>query len=155
MTTAQYLVNVYDGLEAWSNEGDFSKNTWEAYKKAAVMVQRSKNEMIEQSISDFLSMVVPREFKGLDDESKLFILFRLVFDLPENAPVSERRSFKGWTNWPKANSDGEVNIAWPVRWNNGEPFIEAKYEGSEGRPYNALAEFRHFRNKYNFRQIYL
>ena len=87
------------------------------------------------------------------DETRLFLLQRVVFDLPESAPESERRPFKGWVNWPAPGLDGTVSIAWPISWSGGRPALVDPYVGSEGRPYDAAAEYRHFRENYSLRAL--
>lgn len=153
MVTPEDLIKAYDKLECWNNKGDFSKQNWEEYKRVAALIQHTPDAIVERSIKDFIKIVVQRDFQGNDEESKLFVLLRILFDIPEKGPIVERRSFKGWTNWPKADLQGDVNLLWPVVWNNGEPYLEAKYEGSEGIPYNAVAEFEYFKSKYGFREI--
>jgi hypothetical protein len=97
---------------------------------------------------------VASEFSGdYEDESKVFILMRVVFDLPVSALESECLSFKGWTNWPLPDAAGHVNLSWPVEWRYGKPSLLAHYEGSEGVPYGAAEEYEYFRARFPFRRL--
>ena len=138
-------------LAPWSAEGDLPPDEWERYIAIAAQVQRAEPAEVQAAFEEFLG-----ERSGLEaarDETRLFLLQRVVFDLPEKAPESERRPFKGWTNWPPPDADGNVSIAWPITWSDGRPALVAPHEGSEGRPYNAVSEYRHFLEHYEFRAL--
>lgn len=138
-------------LAPWPPEGDLAPDEWERYIETAAAVQRAEPAEAEGALEEFL-----RESSGLEaarDETRAFLLQRVVFDLPETAPEGERRPFKGWVNWPAPDADGNVSIAWPITWQDGRPALLAGYEGSEGRPYNAVAEYRHFREHYPLRPL--
>jgi hypothetical protein len=145
------LTDGFRALAAWPAEGDLPPEEWERYIATAAEFQRAEPTEIEAALDEFL-----RERSGLEaarDETRLFLLQRVVFDLPEKAPESERRPFKGWTNWPAPDADGNVSIAWPITWRDGRPALVAPYEGSEGRPYNAVGEYRHFLEHYPLRAL--
>jgi hypothetical protein len=147
------VLSTFDlrALAPWPPEGDLAPDEWDRYVAAAAAVQRVDPAAAEGAMDEFL-----RERTGLEaarDETRVFLLQRVVFDLPEEAPERERRPFKGWVNWPAPDAEGNVSIAWPITFKSGRPALIAGYEGSEGRPYDAVSEFRHFREHYPFRRL--
>ena len=145
------LTGRFRALAPWPAEGDLPPDEWERYVATAAEVQRAEPREVEEAFDEFL-----RERSGLEaarDETRLFLLQRVVFDLPETAPEGERRPFKGWVNWPPPDADGNVSIGWPIAWRDGRPELLAPYVGSEGRPYKAVAEYRHFLERYPLRAL--
>jgi hypothetical protein len=149
---AEKLKERIAALPPWQRD-DFSDEEWKKYVSVAKLVQSSDPETVESALEEFTREAINEEFRGYASESKPFLLMRVVFDLPEGAPESERRSFKGWVNWPAADSRGEVSLAWPLSWRSGKPRLVAPYAGSEGIPYAAVSEYRHLREHYPYREL--
>lgn len=150
---AQELQELFGSLAPWSQRQDLTKEEWNNYLKVARAVQQSTPEVVESALELFMRGAIQEEFKGYEGESKLFLLMRVVFDLPEAAPESQRRSFKGWINWPEADSEGNVSLAWPISWQSARPALIAPYEGSEGIPYAAVKEYRYLLEHFPYRQL--
>jgi len=90
---------------------------------------------------------------GVANESRLFLLSRFVFDLPARATAERRRVFKGWTNWPKPDAEGMVDLGWPVRFGPGGPSLLTGYEGSDGPRYGAVEEYRYLQGHFGWRDL--
>lgn len=144
------LVTMFNSLRPWSRNSGFTDRDWDNYELVARIVQQTDPQVVEESLKSFES---EKAFPVTDytDESKLFLLMRVMFDLPEAAPVEERRQRKGWTNWPPPDGHGKVSLAWPISWAHGKPELVASYEGSEGPPYPAVADYRYLLANYPFR----
>jgi hypothetical protein len=112
-------------------------------------VQDADPADVDRALEAFLARA--SGFEGAEDETRLFLLMRVVFDLPEQAPEEERRSYKGWVNWPPPGADGTVSLAWPLTFAAGDPALVDPYEGSEGPRYAAVSEYRHLLERYGFR----
>jgi hypothetical protein len=147
------LKTMFDSLRPWSRWSDFTDADWQNYINVARILQQTDPIIVEEALDSFLRTAVSEPFTGYSSESKPFLLMRIVFDLPETAPADERRLYKGWTNWPQADTRGEVSLAWPVSWRSGKPELVASYEGSEGHPYGAVPEYRHLRGTRSFRAL--
>jgi hypothetical protein len=143
------LTAAFRTLAPWTQADDLSSAEWDRYLSVAGEVARADPADVEPALAEFLGE--RSGFEAAEDETRLFLLLRVVFDLPEQAPESERRSFKGWVNWPPPDADGNVSLSWPITWDAGRPTLVAPYEGSEGRPYNAVGEYRHFLERFPFR----
>lgn len=143
------MVDAFGRLAPWPPGGDLSPEQWNHYIAAAAAVERADPDDVERSLTDFLNQ--RGGIEGAAAETSLFLLMRVVFDLPEKAAASERRSFKGWINWPPPAPDGTISLAWPLSWQSGRPTLVAPYEGSEGPRYAAAEEYRYLLDRYAFR----
>lgn len=150
---AQNLKTSIDSLPTWSQRGSFTREDWGNYMKIAKIVQEAEPQVVESALDQFVKEAVLEPFTGYESESKPFLLMRVVFNLPEVAPQELRMIFKGWTNWPKADAQGNVSLAWPISWRSGKPELVASYEGSEGKPYSAVAEYRYLRQHFPCRAL--
>lgn len=152
----QKLVDQIDILQAWKGKEDFDEDSWGQYIRLARKFQKLPSPTAELVLDQFIQSAVKSQneaFEGYENESKAFILIRIMFDLPENVPYDKRISFKGWSNWPEPDQNGMVNLAWPLAWKKEYPELEASYEGSMGQPYAAKEEYRYFLKRYPFRKL--
>lgn len=152
MTEKQGIV-LLDSLPPWADKDDFDEQVWAHYIDVARIVQGIDPDNVESILHTFIRQAIKEEFSGYESESKAFILMRVVFDIPEQAPVTERFSFKGWVNWPQPDANGQVNLAWPVSWDGGQPHLVASYAGSMGVPYAADKEYLFLRERFSYRQL--
>jgi hypothetical protein len=148
----QDLTTGFASLAPWTQPAKFSDADWENYIRVARQVQNADPKTVESALEAFMQSAFNEQFKGYESESKPFLLMRVVFQLPEAAPEKERRSFKGWENWPPADANGNVNLSWPVSWRTGRPELLDSYQGSMGEPYAAADEYRYLLSRYPYRQ---
>jgi hypothetical protein len=151
--TNEDLAAMFGSLRPWSRSSDFRDQDWENYVRVARRVQQTDSQVVEAALDSFVKAEANDAVTDYTSESKPFLLMRVVFDLPESAPVGDRWQRKGWNNWPKPDEDGRVSLAWPISWQSGKPELVASYEGSEGPPYSAVADYRHLRTSYPFRVL--
>jgi hypothetical protein len=67
----------------------------------------------------------------IKDDSKLLLLMRVVFDLPENAP-SMQKYFPWSLNGTEVNEDDSVNMGWPISWKAGKPRLVSGVTSIQG-----------------------
>lgn len=146
----KHLKSLLDTLPPWSNR-DFTELEWQQFRNAAEVFRDSNPWAVEAALSEFVQQSISKDYQGFDPESKPFILMRILYDLPEEAPAAEFKSFKGWTNWPTPDRHGKVSLSWPVSWSQERPRLVAAYAGSMSLPYAAAAEYRWFLDHYPFR----
>jgi hypothetical protein len=147
------LKKLFDSLPVWSGRDSFRRDDWTKYLQVADTVHQTDPQIVEAALDQFVKGALLEPFMGYEIESKLFLLMRVVFDLPESAPQESRLSFKGWTNWPNPDANGNVSLAWPLTWRDGKPQLVNSYEGSEGKPYAATAEYRYLREHFPYRDL--
>jgi len=145
------LVERIKSLPAWKTQGDFSEAEWNRYLDVARMLQQTPPDMVDRVLEKAAGGADPQASE--EAQTKLFLLLRIVFDLPARGPADERRSFKGWTNWPQSDAAGFVDLSWPISWLHGRPTLSGTYQGSMGLPYDARGDFRYLRSKYPYRRL--
>ena len=97
-----------------------------------------------------------------EDDLKLLLLLRIVFEIPEKVTKKEN-DVSGWntrfagyvTMGKEQNFDGTYNFAWPIKWNEGRPFVVSGIVGKQGvnARYQAAAECEYFLKKYPYRNL--
>lgn len=148
------LVMLFRHLPAWRQSRGLAASEWQDLERAAVVVQQSPYRDVTAALDRFVCEIQNSNLRSdYEEESKVFLLLRFVFNLPEKAREADRVSFKGWNNWPVVQDGEAVNLSWPIIWQDGKPSLAARYEGSQGKPYAASAEFRHFLEHYAFRGV--
>ena len=91
---------------------------------------------------------------GID--RKLFLLLRMIFELAENVPEAQSEMSGGWiTASSNINSDGTINMAWPITWNHGKPKLVCGAIGLQGPRFDAAAEYEYFQARYPMRNLSL
>jgi hypothetical protein len=78
--------------------------------------------------------------------AKLFVLMRIIYDLPPDLPKAENRFFAGFTGVPITETT--VDVAWPVGWRKGRIVVAGDFQDYTGEDYQALREFDWFRVRY-------
>jgi hypothetical protein len=145
------MIYNIDKLRPWKQD-QFADSDWALYFQTAKLIQ----ECDERERVQLFEKIRERYTKRDDNDelqSKLFILIRIVFDLPVKIDSSMFRSFKGWDNWPKPDDSGKVSVSWPIGWEKGKPFLADFYKGSSGKPYALKEEYEYFKKAYAYRKI--
>jgi hypothetical protein len=137
---------------------DYRPEHWAALVLAAKAVQDSDPNSVERALAAWQENRAEGLPHTTQVETKVYLLMRVVFDLPERAPARDRYGFGGWlhdmpTEEPPVNPDGTVNLAWPVSWRSGDPRLVAGFQGLEGQPYDAVAEYRYLNARYKPRDL--
>jgi hypothetical protein len=150
-TTVETLLGRFRRLAPWRSAAEFTGEAARAYIDTARLVQSTAPEDVESALAQFLNETDGST--GSENETRLFLLLRFVFGLPASAPADQRRTFKGWVNWPLPDAQGHVNLSWPVDWQSGSPVLLASFEGADGPRYGAIEEYRHLLTHFPFRGL--
>jgi hypothetical protein len=133
---------------------NYSTEHWARILAAAQKVQDSDTDSVEASLRQY---AVQNPDLPLLQDTKLLLLLRVVFDVPEAAPPSTRGkdpAFGGWfTMGTDINEDGSVNLAWPISWRRGQPALVSGFVGLQGKRFDASAEYRFFKERYPYRKL--
>lgn len=150
---ADALVSMLRSVEPWRASRDYTVPEWDRALKVARHVQKSDPDDVRLAIRRFIPECRRESFEHFtgdyEDESKVFIVLRLVFDLPAGQPSDKRICFKGWTNWPETEM---IDLGWPVSWQQGRPRLVARWQGSNG-PYDALGEYDYLLINFRMREL--
>lgn len=147
------LIEELKRLPPWLPAGKAGAPDWAHLKRVAKRIQRAPDRDVIATLEAFQRWALQDPGTGFENESRVFLLMRVLFDLPERSRASERTIRKGWINWEQPDREGCVNLAWPIRWNNGDPILVAPYAGSEGRPYDVVGEFADLRGRFSYRRL--
>jgi hypothetical protein len=76
----------------------------------------------------------------LDRASGLYLVLRLLFDLPDAYPLDETKVFGGWVH-PSIGRD-PFDLSWPVRVDADEKtFSVDRFRSYRGKGYDAIGEY--------------
>jgi hypothetical protein len=115
-------IRALKGSEHWNTFADLQ---WNAYLAAA-------KRMLSLTESELYNVF--SDCNTEEDQDKLFLLNRLLFEANGNHP-----EFFGWYQVPRA-FPGEI-YEWPIQWRNNRPEFFSTGLAIDGRPYNGLADY--------------
>jgi len=149
---APEIIPLIRNLKPWPFEvSAFVVGDFQAYEKAAATLQAADTSEVSQALQDFRDSIRPDDPESDALESRVFLLLRFVFDLPEEASLAQRRIFKGWANWPAPGPDGKVSLSWPLSFKGKSPQLLSGRAGSQGQAYAIEAEYQHFLDHFSYR----
>ncbi len=153
--TAKELAMALQSVTPWRDEpARYSKHDWIALVSAAKTLQTSSPASVEHSIKEFQGFwAVP---PANSQDSKLFLLLRVAFEVPESEPDGSpgQELIGAWFSaGTQTNSDMTVNRAWPLSWRNGNPTLLSGFRGYQGARYDAAREYRFFTGHYKKRNL--
>lgn len=153
--SAASLVDQFKQITPWRHSQDYSRSEWSKIIDVALTVQNAPPPTMAMALDEFMKWASNQPVHGdFEPESQVYILMRVVFQLPEDSERRNAFSFKGWTNSVDMFRHNRANLSWPVSWTgNTTPKLLARYEGSEGMPYQARREFDYMRKHFKFRKL--
>jgi hypothetical protein len=150
-------------LDDWPDAStNYSTQGWERLISLAKTIQTNTPPAVEVCLSQYQNAFANHpnfqhpSVAQLHNDGKLLLLLRVVFDLPEHShsPRDQLKFFGGWvTHGNENNTDGTMNLCWPLTWPNNRPTLVSGYEGLQGARYDAASEYRYFRAKYQYRDL--
>jgi hypothetical protein len=155
LTNSAQVVDSLNGVKGWTDNGSYSVADWSRLIDVACVIRRTDPRVVSQGLDEFtrISDSTNGDYWNL---TKAFLLMRVLFDLPTNAPasVADKFSFANFVNFGKeVNSDGTVNLSWPIGWSDRKPFICSRYWGAEGPPYLPDEEYNFLRTHFKYRLL--
>ena len=144
-------------IDCWPDiSTNYPTANWAKLVILAKLIQKSDSESVCSTLREYQLGQAPDSLQEIRNDSKLYLLMRIVFDLPEHAPNNSNWShFGSWlTVRTEYNADGTINRAWPLIWNRGNPYLVSGCRGIQGfTRYDAADEFLYFRRKCSFRKL--
>ena len=154
---AKKLAEMLSNIDPWPERStNYSEASWKQLISVARIIQKSDQTSVEDVLRSYQA-IQPNSIDGIRNDSKIYLLLRIIFELPESAPLSkDRLFFAGWvTMKTEFNKDGTVNLAWPLFWNQGHPRLVSGFIGLQGLDarYKAAEEYHYFKDRYPMRHL--
>jgi hypothetical protein len=141
------LVSLLGSVRSWPGTPgpDYTDEDWREAICAARAMQKADGKLVIKALDEYGG--------GPLQALRVIVVLRLMFDLPADAPASERRVFRG--GWSVPIVDGRANLGWPIGWSDGKPsFIARVPSGALSTPtYHAAEEYEYLLGKYPFRDL--
>jgi hypothetical protein len=154
----QRFADLLAKINPWESgrKEDFKTQDWDRLVVAARTMQKFAPSSVQNVLQEWQTNYA--EQVKFNWSNKLYLLFKVMFNLPEHAPAREQFGFGAWIQqkFPgesSINSDGTINLAWPISWNDGKPRLVSGFQGYEGPPYRPAAEFDYLLKHFKYRDL--
>jgi hypothetical protein len=145
------LNHAIGKIEPWTISTSYSDAAWKKLVNAAERFQNANPKLAKQVIANRIKNASAKPNQLAVEQGKIFLLSRVVFDLPENG--SQRIPGAEWERGQTdVNPDGTINVAWPIVWNHGKPSLASGRIGDAGA-YSATNEYEFLRFRYKYRDL--
>ena len=145
-------MDPLSGLPDWSGTADpeVHLNYDPLRKAAAAFLSLSEPERQHWVRQYSANHCFPRI--DLPKASGLYLLFRLVFDLPAEFPREETKVFGGWLHASTTKHSEPFDLSWPAALDlkNNTVRID-RFRGYRGKGYDAIGEYEYFLEKFHLR----
>jgi hypothetical protein len=147
------LVQLICSIRPWSSEKSYNDSDWVRTIKIARILQSVDTAQTADAMEQFTIHISKSFHPDSMEESKAFLLLRVMFDLPESHP-GKGHFVKGWlTENQDTNPDGSLNLGWPITWKVGKPSFVSKYMGYEGFSYNPKQDYLQLHERFKLRDL--
>ena len=146
-----HLRAMLKQIEPWTASTDYSSDAWKKLISAARVYQSTKPAYVDAVLGDYFRNYPGGPDQLAADESKAYLLLRMMFDLP--AAAAARPPLADWGGaGAHPNPDGSINLGWPLVIAEGKPRLAARRENAQGT-YPAREEYDYFRYHYHARDL--
>ena len=146
--TGKLIVNI----PGWIN------NSGGTFQQLITIARQIQNTTTPSSLRNSL-VNYENVFAGtsdyLDQMSKVYLLLRVLYQLPQELNRTNAKNFSGWMH-PSIASGPAYNMTWPVfvtPSGSGFQISVAQYPGFIGRGYNAAGELDYFNSNFPKRNL--
>jgi hypothetical protein len=146
---------MMDRVPAWTTVGFYELETYplDDLKQIARFLLEQPEQDRRRMIAAYCAYAEPRT-DDLALLSKLYLLLRLLFDVPEDADVAA--VFGGWMGeggpYPYDGSE-TINLLWPLGYQDHRLVLKSGLGQYLGAPYNGLAEYDYFASHFLWRTM--
>lgn len=138
-------------LEKAVNAANDDTNQYLKTLKAAALFLSNKPSYIRHTIIRFYSLYrhIDQHF---DYDLHMYIILRLLFDVPEEYPIEDSKGFDGFWGFQQPICSTTCNLLWPLGYQNGNlAFIDQVIGRSS--EYNIDREYDYFATRFPLRAI--
>lgn len=146
-----HLRHALGEIEPWGPSTDYSDAAWKKLISAARVFQSARVSYVDEVLSDYGKSSLGPPDSVAADQSKAYLLLRMMFDLP--AQAAGRPPFADWAGAAAhPNSNGTANLAWPLVFAGDKPHLASGRETTNGT-YVPREEYDYFRYHYHSRDL--
>ncbi|MCF8309637.1 MAG: hypothetical protein K9I68_11565 [Bacteroidales bacterium] len=148
-TTGGKFFDHVEPLTPWSDRS-YTEADNNLLRENAQQLQRLSTTEIMNGIEEYSTY-----YKGETDAlSKLYIMMRILFDVPEFTPMDQAQSFGGWIKPEQLITGEQTSLLWPLGFDEGPiPVVKHDFMGYAGTSYNAVDEAQYFMEQFGRREF--
>jgi hypothetical protein len=152
--TTKELERLILTVQPWTDSEAYQSYDWRSLIRVADVFQTADNAQVIQAFVQFDSDNETNYCGNYLNNSRAYLLLRVIFNIPENGARSER-SLDGWIRFDTdLNQDGTANLDWPISWKSGEPVLITRWIGYNGIPYRTKDDYIRLKNIYKNRDLH-
>ncbi len=146
------VIKLAEQLPDWSKSGNPKyKPSYEAIRSVALDFLELSPDARRAEIQEYARLYCFPEM-NLPKASGLYLLLRVVFDLPSELPRDKAQVFGGWLHPSVGESSATFNMSWPVTVQPTKRSLAIqRFTGYFGRSYMAFDEYNYFVKTFPFR----
>jgi hypothetical protein len=144
------LINVIAAIPPWT-AGRYDEVKTRALREAATQLASASLEELRGAVETYA-----QRHRLSDDAteklSRLYLLLRVVFDVPCSIARQQAKVFGGWNHPSVGSDDPSFRLSWPIEVDqDGRLAVVGVYRSYRGRPYDAAGEFQYFAENFELR----
>lgn len=139
------MNKLADRLPAWSNTIDpqYQQN-YTGLESLALEFMTLSPEARRAEVQAYSAQYCFPRF-DLEKASGLYLLLRMVFELPPQHPRQLAQVFGGWLHPSIGVGSPYFNLSWPVKIEAGTDIMKIeRFQGYSGKGYDAIGEYDYF-----------
>lgn len=137
-------------LPDWSEREATPDLPYQRFADAAVALRTMDDEARRGEVERY-SNEHCRPRLSLSEASGLYVLLRVLFELPTRHPLEATRVFGGWVH-PSIGHD-PFDLSWPVQPTSGHHLVVAPFTSYRGKGYDGIGEHDWFAEHFPLRTV--
>jgi len=139
-----------ESVKAWTDESGYSENDNYTLLESASQVASLTDDEIITGVADYSEY-----YAGyIPEMSKLYLILRYVYDVPNNLPMENAYSYGGWIHPNEVISNSAYDLMWPLGWNEMNMIVvDHEFMGYIGAGYDAIGELSYFMENFDKREL--
>ncbi|MBI3586726.1 MAG: hypothetical protein HY088_06320 [Ignavibacteriales bacterium] len=149
MANNDSLAQLIEAIPLWT-KGYSDTETKQLISSSKAIAKYSLDD-IRRGVASFFK-THKSDKKAIDNLSKVYLLLRVIFDVPQSIERKQAKVFGGWDH-PSIEERAEVfNLLWPLELKDSKIQVKGTFSGYHGIIYDAVGEFDFFKAKFKTRK---
>jgi hypothetical protein len=144
------IVRQIREFPEWTRLGEVDTLVRKDFLERTDAIAQEETAILRKAVEKFVSELRSEHNYSVGQMSKLFVLNRYIFNVPERSDRGKARFFGGWSGVPM--SDRDVDLLWPLKISTtGELSLVGSFHGYFGESFQAVQEFDYFDRRFGRR----